>query len=164
MSTKDGGPAFPTIAESVHLPHSGMSLRDWFAGMAMNGEVSNSESGLFSAGFITFQEMAEDSYRIADAMLTARKEEPMSDTPRTDAENTGELRTMSGLDKSLTPETDAMMETDAHRIEVYSAPRTAYIRMCELARTLERERDEWRKKAVELHADPKPAPATSATP
>jgi hypothetical protein len=53
---------------------------------------------------------------------------------------------------SLTPETDAMMETDAHRIEEYSAPLTAYRRMCDLSRTLERERDEWRKKAVELHA------------
>ena len=51
-----------------------------------------------------------------------------------------------------TPETDAMIETDAHRIEKYSAPLTAYRRMCELARTLERERDEWRKKAVDLHA------------
>ena len=45
-----------------------------------------------------------------------------------------------------------MMETDAHRIEEYSAPLTAYRRMCDLARTLERERDKWRKKAVELHA------------
>ena len=35
-----------------------------------------------------------------------------------------------------------MMETDAHRIEEYSAPLTVYRRMCELARTLERERDE----------------------
>lgn len=59
---------------------------------------------------------------------------------------------VSGPDESLTPETDAMIQTDAHRIEEYSAPRTAYIRMCELARTLERERDEWRKKAVDLHA------------
>ncbi len=47
-----------------------------------------------------------------------------------------------------TPETDAMIETDAHRIEEYSAPLTAYRRMCELARTLERERDEARE-AVE---------------
>ena len=44
-----------------------------------------------------------------------------------------------------------MMETDAHRIEEYSAPLTADRRMCELARTLERERDEWREKAVDLH-------------
>ena len=38
-----------------------------------------------------------------------------------------------------------MIETDAHRIEEYSAPLTAYRRMCELARTLERERDEARE-------------------
>ena len=56
------------------------------------------------------------------------------------------------MNEGLTPETDAMIETDAHRIEEYSAPLTAYRRMCELARTLERERDEWRKKAVDLHA------------
>ena len=57
------------------------------------------------------------------------------------------------MSNSMTPETDAMMETDAHRIEEYSAPLTAYLRMCDLARTLERERDEWRKKAVNLHVD-----------
>lgn len=56
------------------------------------------------------------------------------------------------MSNSMTPETDAMMETDAHRIEEYSAPLTAYRRICDLARTLERERDEWRKKAVDLHA------------
>ena len=55
------------------------------------------------------------------------------------------------MSDSMTPETDAMMETDAHRIEEYSAPLTAYRRMCDLARTLERERDEWRKKAVDLN-------------
>lgn len=59
-----------------------------------------------------------------------------------------EVETMSN---SMTPETDAMIETDAHRIEEYSTPLTAYRRMCELAKTLERERDEWRKKAVDLH-------------
>ena len=41
-----------------------------------------------------------------------------------------------------------MIETDAHRIEEYSAPLTAYRRMCELARTLERERDEAREQLV----------------
>jgi hypothetical protein len=56
------------------------------------------------------------------------------------------------MSERLTPETDAMVETDAHRIEEYSAPLTAYIRICELARTLERERDECRGKAVDLHS------------
>ena len=55
------------------------------------------------------------------------------------------------MSNSMTPETDAMMETDAHRIEEYSAPLTAYRRMCELARTLERERDEWRMKSIDQH-------------
>jgi len=53
---------------------------------------------------------------------------------------------------SLTPETDAMLEADWYRLEEYSAPLSAYKRMTELSRTLERERDEWRKKAVDLHA------------
>ena len=44
-----------------------------------------------------------------------------------------------------------MLETDWHRLEEYSAPLSAYKRMTELCRTLERERDEWRKKAVGLH-------------
>jgi hypothetical protein len=52
----------------------------------------------------------------------------------------------------LTPETDAMLEADWYRLEEYSAPLSAYKRMTELSRTLERERDEWRKKAVDLHA------------
>jgi hypothetical protein len=67
-------------------------------------------------------------------------------------ESYGGLPPRAGSPSSLTPETDAMMETDAHRIGEYSAPLTAYRRMCDLARTLERERDEWRKKAVDLHA------------
>jgi hypothetical protein len=75
----------------------------------------------------------------------------MSDNPKqTDGLAGSDAPTCSP--SSLTPETDAMMETDAHRIEEYSAPLTAYRRMCDLARTLERERDEWRKKAVDLHA------------
>ena len=51
-----------------------------------------------------------------------------------------------------TPETDAMIETDAHRIEEYSAPLTAYRRMCELAKTLEREHDEAREAAEKAKA------------
>lgn len=81
----------------------------------------------------------------------------MSDNPKqTDGLAGSDAPTCSP--SSLTPETDAMMETDAHRIEEYSAPLTAYRRMCDLARTLERERDEWRKKAVDLHARHKGAP------
>jgi len=51
-----------------------MSLRDWFAGMALQGEVSSPKSTLFEADCITFQELAEDCYRIADSMLAARQQ------------------------------------------------------------------------------------------
>ncbi len=54
---------------------------------------------------------------------------------------------------SLTPETDAMVAADQHHLEDDNFfPATVYWRMCDLARTLERERDEWRGKAVDLHA------------
>ena len=54
---------------------------------------------------------------------------------------------------SLTPETDAMLAADLHHLEDdETCPASAYWRMVELTRTLERERDEWRKKAVDLHA------------
>ena len=49
---------------------------------------------------------------------------------------------------SLTPETDAMLEADWYRLEEYSAPLSAYKRMTELSRTLERERDEARSIAA----------------
>lgn len=53
----------------------------------------------------------------------------------------------------LTPETDAIVAADQHHLEDDNFfPATVYWRMCDLARTLERERDEWRKKAVHLHA------------
>ena len=60
---------------------------------------------------------------------------------------------------SLTPETDAMLAADLHHLEDdESCPASAYWRMVELTRTLERERDEWRKKAVDLHARYKECP------
>ena len=42
--------------------------------------------------------------------------------------------------------------TDQHHLEDDNFfPATVYWRMCDLARALERERDEWRGKAVDLH-------------
>jgi ssDNA-binding Zn-finger/Zn-ribbon topoisomerase 1 len=51
----------------------------------------------------------------------------------------------------LWPETDQLEECDQYKVDEDYAEYNAYRRMVEHARTLERERDEWRKKAVELH-------------
>jgi hypothetical protein len=59
----DGGPAFPVYNGSLH---DGASLRDWFAGMAMQGLLTHDDEGLIP-------ETARDAYRYADAMLKARE-------------------------------------------------------------------------------------------
>jgi len=51
----------------------------------------------------------------------------------------------------LTPETNQLEECDQYKVDEDYAEYNAYRRMVEHARTLERERDEWRKKAVDLH-------------
>ena len=56
----DGGPAFP-----IHGGGGGMLLRDWFAGMAVEGMLSFSSAGL-NEGL---------AYQFADAMLAERKKE-----------------------------------------------------------------------------------------
>lgn len=77
MSTiEDGGPAFPvadmqsakpgTIDELVAFAR-GLSLRDHFAGLAMQGFCAR-----VPAAIGTEDEFAETAYRVADAMLKAR--------------------------------------------------------------------------------------------
>lgn len=61
----DGGPAFPGVLRGTY---GGMTLRDWFAGQALCGWVSdpaidsNQEEGV-----------ARICYALADAMIQARK-------------------------------------------------------------------------------------------
>jgi hypothetical protein len=60
MSKKpDGGPAYPTAARG------GMSLRDWFAGMALQGMLANGIGG--SREFYS-----ANAYSLADIMLAER--------------------------------------------------------------------------------------------
>jgi hypothetical protein len=63
--TKDiDRPAFPTLGHA-----SGMSLRDYFAAKAMQGVLASGNLPKFTPDL----DVAECSYRLADAMLEARK-------------------------------------------------------------------------------------------
>lgn len=91
MDKQDGGPAFPaevTVFEDktgrvgdIHAQHPGMSLRDWFAGQALNGllsdvdcicgdpETNKGPQNIDEAAKFT----AHQAYVMADAMLKARE-------------------------------------------------------------------------------------------
>lgn len=68
-----GGPAYPVevVIERTGgaivdwTTYKGMTLRDYFAGQALKGMLSN--------GSYDFQGAGEDAYKYADAMLEARK-------------------------------------------------------------------------------------------
>jgi hypothetical protein len=62
-----GGPAFPI--PNVDHAFDGMTLRDHFAGLAMNGLLSDSTCD--TGGWDDF---AREAYVIADAMLKAREQ------------------------------------------------------------------------------------------
>lgn len=87
-TVNDGGPAFPfgQVSEVTGAPingyhNDGMSLRDYFAGMALQGGLASTETLQQGAmlvqqagGKITLEQMlAIRSYAFADAMLEARK-------------------------------------------------------------------------------------------
>lgn len=68
----DGGPAFPVSVGmgplSANFASPGMSLRDWFAGMALQGIMAASQGS-----WIDIKEFATLSFRLADAMLKERQ-------------------------------------------------------------------------------------------
>jgi hypothetical protein len=60
------GPAFPVPQKLSVINNSecfGMSLRDWFAGMALQGMLSRADCGITSSSRL--------AYQFADAMLVA---------------------------------------------------------------------------------------------
>ena len=74
MSANDGGPAYPVHANHalidgrvVAVHEQGMSLRDWFAGKALQGILANPDCPERVADAV------DSSWRIADAMLRARE-------------------------------------------------------------------------------------------
>ncbi len=82
MSANDGGPAFPCPddytqeGKPVYGPKNlqGMSLRDWFAGMALQGWLAS--FGPDAAHPVRNEsqgDVALQAYEMADAMLAARE-------------------------------------------------------------------------------------------
>jgi hypothetical protein len=62
--------AFPCehpISGSMSMQSDGMDLRDYFAAKAMEAII------IYDQGSFAFKGIAEDSYKMADAMMEARK-------------------------------------------------------------------------------------------
>lgn len=55
----------PTFGD---ITHPGMTLRDWFAGMAMSGMLGGQPGSHLAA-----TKIGKESYDVADAMIAARK-------------------------------------------------------------------------------------------
>lgn len=72
----NGGPAFPvTLDHRGCVGAYGMTLRDWFAGQALNGYLA-SWSDDTDPNFFEPHDVAKTSYAYADAMLAAREVKP----------------------------------------------------------------------------------------
>lgn len=76
----DGGPAFPGTEKAgtgEHFQsHNGMALRDWFAGMALQGilasEPYETDYQFEKSGSFVKDDLAAKVYRMADAMIATR--------------------------------------------------------------------------------------------
>lgn len=85
MSKKqDGGPAFPRTSGDWNLSSSGMTLRQYYAGLAMQGFLGEplhtcsswrGECELLGGGDDAWAPLARDAFDIADAMLAHEREE-----------------------------------------------------------------------------------------
>lgn len=72
IQNNSGGPAFPTASTEHSCGDDGMSLRDWFAGMALSGMQSGYWANAEMSG-VSPDMFARDAYQQADAMLGERK-------------------------------------------------------------------------------------------
>ena len=76
MKENDGGPAFPGAAETLEghqLREYGMSLRDWFAGQALAGQIASPNWPPCPLPAGEEESAAHWAYSFADAMLAARE-------------------------------------------------------------------------------------------
>lgn len=74
MEINDGGPAFGH-GDHQHGGSAGMSLRDWFAGQALQGMLAHATRyrPRSEAPANWHDAIAEEAYEIADAMLAAQE-------------------------------------------------------------------------------------------
>ena len=78
MTDKDGGPAYPLDGGCVANGNTGMSLRDWFAGQAMQAMITNDAMAkrqtdhASKCGEKPQTATAMAAYILADAMLAER--------------------------------------------------------------------------------------------
>lgn len=68
---QDGGQAFPH-GNPTHGGDIGMTLRDWFAGMALQGLLASPRPCVPEEKPVTDYVLASFSYTVADAMLKER--------------------------------------------------------------------------------------------
>jgi len=80
IAPSDGGPAYPTNGPDNGVYGAGMSLRDYFAAKAMQGLCANpggpfqrSDRCGWAITNCTTDQIAEEAYGLADAMLAARE-------------------------------------------------------------------------------------------
>lgn len=69
----DGGQAFPWL--DADNPHPGMGLRDWFAGMALQGMAASEhwESNFDATKPEYLADVARAAYAAADSMIQQRE-------------------------------------------------------------------------------------------
>jgi hypothetical protein len=67
MQNNEDETAFPVAIGQTAADMKGLSMRDWFAGMAMNGLLSSEFADRSEA------DLAEMAYRQANEMMEARK-------------------------------------------------------------------------------------------
>lgn len=72
MTKDNGGPAFPVVCMNNVWSH-GMTMRDWFAGMALQGIIAKHGIAESAWQSIAPDKNAELAYKMADAMLEERK-------------------------------------------------------------------------------------------
>ena len=73
MSKETGGQAFPVYCGDSEFPNEGMTLRDYFAAKALQGELAAQVPEKWEWNTSSFDALAKRSYQLADAMLEARE-------------------------------------------------------------------------------------------